>query len=143
MRQMTDCTIVSEHLHDEKPEELISLMEKLHGREDINRMIEAVEDERLSIEDVFSVALENKTKAGFHAAWVLEKLCEKNPIYALYFVDELCEKFDRICNQSSMREFAKLLAGLLSKADKGRIDRELAIKLQKREFAMQTRDEKC
>ena len=118
---MTGCTIVSEHLHDEKPEELISLMEKLHGREDINRMIEAVEDERLSIEDVFSVALENKTKAGFHAAWVLEKLCEKNPIYALYFVDELCEKFDRICNQSSMREFAKLLAGLLSKADKGRI----------------------
>ena len=83
MRQMTDCTIVSEHLHDEKPEELISLMEKLHGREDINRMIEAVEDERLSIENVFSVALENKTKAGFHAAWVLEKLCEKNPIYAL------------------------------------------------------------
>ena len=75
MRQMTDCTIVSEHLHDEKPEELISLMEKLHGREDINRMIEAVEDERLSIEDVFSVALENKTKSGFHAAWVLEKLC--------------------------------------------------------------------
>ena len=130
MRQMTDCTIVSEHLHDEKPEELISLMENLHGREDINRMIEAVEDERLSIEDVFSVALENKTKSGFHAAWVLEKLCEKNPIYALYFVDELCEKFDRICNQSSMREFAKLLAGLLSKADKGRIDRELAIKLQ-------------
>ena len=130
MRQMTDCTIVSKHLHDEKPEELISLMEKLHGREDINRMIEAVEDERLSIEDVFSVALENKTKAGFHAAWVLEKLCEKNPIYALYFVDELCEKFDLICNQSSMREFAKLLAGLLSKADKGRIDRELATKLQ-------------
>ena len=85
---MTDCTIVSEHLHDEKPEELISLMEKLHGREDINRMIEAVEDERLSIEDVFSVALENKTKSGFHAAWVLEKLCEKNPIYALYFVDD-------------------------------------------------------
>ena len=79
---------------------------------------------------MFSVALENKTKAGFHAAWVLEKLCEKNPIYALYFVDELCEKFDRICNQSSMREFAKLLAGLLSKADKGRIDRELATKLQ-------------
>lgn len=127
---MTDCRIVSEHLHDEKPEELISLMEKLHGREDINRMIEAVDDERLSIEDVFSVALENKTKSGFHAAWVLEKLCEKNPIYALYFVDELCEKFDRICNQSSMREFAKLLAGLLSKADKGRIDRELATKLQ-------------
>lgn len=88
---MTDCTIVSEHLHDEKPEELISLMEKLHGREDINRMIEAVEDERLSIEDVFSVALENKTKAGFLQLgfW---KSCVRKILFMHYILSMNCAK---------------------------------------------------
>lgn len=127
---MSDCKIFSGHSQGEKPEELVSLMENLHGREDICKMIAEIEDERLTIEEVFSVALENKSKAGFHAAWVLEKLCEKNPLYALYFVDELCEKFDHICNQSSMREFAKLLAVLLAKADKGRLDQDLSTKLR-------------
>lgn len=127
---MIDCTIFSGHSQGEKPEGLVSLMENLHGREDICKMIAEIEDERLTIEEVFSVALENKSKTGFHAAWVLEKLCEKNPLYALYFVDELCEKFDHICNQSSMREFAKLLAVLLAKADKGRLDQDLSTKLR-------------
>ena len=128
--QMSDCKIFSGHSQGEQPEELVSLMENLHGREDICKIIAEIEDERLTIEEVFSVALENKSKAGFHAAWVLEKLCEKNPLYALYFVDELCEKFDHICNQSSMREFAKLLAVLLAKADKGRLDQDLSTKLR-------------
>lgn len=127
---MSDCTIFSGHLQGEKPEEFVSIMGNIHGIEDIGKMIAEIEDERLSIVKVFSVALENKSKAGFHAAWVLEKLCEKNPLYALYFVDELCEKFDHICNQSSMREFAKLLAVLLAKADKGRLDQDLITKLR-------------
>lgn len=127
---MIDCTIFSGHSQGEKPEGLVSIMGNIHGREDICKIIAEIEDERLSIEKVFSVALENKSKAGFHAAWVLEKLCEKNPLYALYFVDELCERFDHICNQSSMREFAKLLAVLLAKADKGRLDQDLSTKLR-------------
>ncbi|MGM9820062.1 MAG: hypothetical protein ACI3Z9_04555 [Candidatus Onthomorpha sp.] len=127
---MIDCTIFSGHSQGEKPEELVSIMGNIHGIEDICKIIEEIENERLSIEKVFSVALENKSKAGFHAAWVLEKLCEKNPLYALYFADELCEKFDHICNQSSMREFAKLLAVLLAKADKGRLDQDLSTKLR-------------
>lgn len=127
---MSDCTIFSRHSQCEKPEGLVSIMGNIHGIEDICKMIAEIENERLSIEKVFSVALENKSKAGFHAAWVLEKLCEKNPLYALYFVDELCEKFDHICNQSSMREFAKLLAVLLAKADKGILDQDLSTKLR-------------
>lgn len=127
---MIDCTIFSGHSQGEKPEGLVSIMGNIHGIEDICKIIAEIEDERLAIEEVFSVALENKSKAGFHAVWVLEKLCEKNPLYALYFVDELCEKFDHICNQSSMREFAKLLAVLLAKADKGRLDQDLSTKLR-------------
>ncbi len=127
---MSDCKIFSGHSQGEQPEELVSIMGNIHGIEDICKIIAEIENERLSIEKVFSVALENKSKAGFHAAWVLEKLCEKNPLYALYFVDELCEKFDHICNQSSMREFAKLLAVLLAKADKGRLDQDLSTKLR-------------
>ncbi len=127
---MSDCTIFSGHSQGEKPEGLVSIIGNIHGIEDICKIIAEIEDERLTIEEVFSVALENKSKAGFHAAWVLEKLCEKNPLYALYFVDELCEKFDHICNQSSMREFAKLLAVLLAKADKGRLDQDLSTKLR-------------
>ena len=87
---MTDCTIVSEHLHDEKPEELISLMEKLHGREGINRMIEEVEDERLSIEDVLSVWKTKPNQAFMQLGFW--KSCVRKILFMHYILSMNCAK---------------------------------------------------
>ena len=64
----------------------------------INAFISRMEDEKSEIELLYQISMERKDKVGFHAAWILEKLCEKEPAYALFFIKPLMILIDSTIN---------------------------------------------
>ena len=56
----------------------------------INAFISRMEDEKSEIELLYQISMERKDKVGFHAAWILEKLCENSsPFSYLYLATSL------------------------------------------------------
>lgn len=91
----------------------------------INAFISRMEDEKSEIELLYQISMERKDKVGFHAAWILEKLCEKEPAYALFFIKPLMNDFNRFINKSTIRQYAKLLSNLLKLKNKNRLFEDL------------------
>ena len=99
------------------------------GIEVINRFISRIEGEEIEVELLYQISIERKDKVGFHAAWILEKLCEKEADYALFFIDRLMIVFNQIENKSTIRQYAKLLSNLLKLKNKKRLSIDLINKL--------------
>lgn len=92
----------------------------------IGRFIGRIEDGELPVSYLYELSMERNDKAGFHAAWILEKLCEKTPDYAEFLLEDLARDFDKIRNQSSMRAYAKLLSRLLRQQKRGKLSETLS-----------------
>lgn len=95
----------------------------------IGRFIGRIEDGELPVSYLYELSMERNDKASFHAAWILEKLCEKTPDYAEFLVEDLARDFDKIRNQSSMRAYAKLLSRLLRQQKRGILHETLSTML--------------
>lgn len=95
----------------------------------IERFIERIEDGELSVAYLYELSMERNDKTGFHAAWILEKLCEKTPDYAEFLMEDLARDFGKNRNQSSMRAYAKLLSRLLRQQKRGKLSETLSIML--------------
>lgn len=81
---------------------------------------------KLDVALLYRISVEYDDKIGFHAAWILEKLCEKTPDYAVIFVEELMNSFNRLTNKSTIRQYAKLISRLLKYDKKNLLNEELS-----------------
>lgn len=91
----------------------------------INAFISRMQDEETEVMLLYKISVERKDKVGFHAAWILEKLCGKEPAYALFFIENLINDFNQFSNKSTIRQYAKLLAKLLKLKNKNRLFEDL------------------
>lgn len=85
---------------------------------------------RLDVALLYRISVEYDDKIGFHVAWILEKLCEKTPDYAVIFVEELMISFNWFTNKSTIRQYAKLISRLLKYDTKNGLNEELSDKLR-------------
>ncbi len=100
------------------------------GIDAIGRFIRRIEDGELPVALFYDISMERNDRTGFHAAWILEKLCEKTPDYACLFIDSMAKDFNKIQYQGSMRAYAKLLSRLLRQQKRGKLNETLSAKLQ-------------
>lgn len=110
-------------------ESLIKELDCSMGIAAIERFIRRIKEGELSVVCLYEVSMERTDKTGFHAAWILEKLCERIPDYAELFIEELVGNFTEIQNQSSMRAYAKLLSRLLRQQKRGVLHETLSTML--------------
>lgn len=105
-------------------------LDSVIGLQSIDKFISDIISGRLDVALLYRLSIEYDDKIGFHAAWILEKLCEKEPDYAVFFVDELMLSFNRFTNKSTVRQYAKLISRLLKDDTKNRLSEELSNKLR-------------
>lgn len=105
-------------------------LDSVIGLQSIDKFISDIISGSLDVALLYRLSVEYDDKIGFHAAWILEKLCEKEPDYAVFFVDELMLSFNRFTNKSTVRQYAKLISRLLKDDTKNRLSEELSNKLR-------------
>lgn len=105
-------------------------LDSVIGLQSIDKFISDIISGSLDVALLYRLSVEYDDKIGFHAAWILEKLCEKEPDYAVFFVDELMLLFNRFTNKSTVRQYAKLISRLLKDDTKNRLSEELSNKLR-------------
>lgn len=110
-------------------ENLIAVLDRPMGVSSLQNAVSEIRNGVLEVEMLFSISLDCDNRSGFHAAWILEKLCEKFPEHSIGFVSELFARFGEIENPSTLRTYSRLLERLVKKARKGKIGQELGEKI--------------
>ena len=105
-------------------------LDSVIGLQTIDKFISDIMSGKLDVALLYRISVEYDDKIGFHAAWILEKLCEKTPDYAVIFVEELMISFNRFTNKSTIRQYAKLISRLLKYDTKNGLNEELSDKLR-------------
>lgn len=113
-----------------KQSDIESILAPAMGISAIDAFISRMQDEETEVMLLYKISVERKDKVGFHAAWILEKLCEKEPAYALFFIEDLINDFNKFSNKSTIRQYAKLISRLLKYDTKNRLSEELSDKLR-------------
>lgn len=108
-----------------KQSDIESILAPAMGISAIDAFISRMQDEETEVMLLYKISEERKDKVGFHAAWILEKLCGKEPAYALFFIENLINDFNKFSNKSTIRQYAKLLAKLLKLKNKNRLFEDL------------------
>lgn len=96
------------------------------GVSSLQNAVSEIRNGVLDVRMLFSISLDCNNRSGFHAAWILEKLCEKYPEQSDSFIAELFARFGEIANPSTLRSYARLLERLVKKTRKGKLSEELA-----------------
>jgi hypothetical protein len=76
-----------------KQSDIESILAPAMGISAIDAFISRMQDEETEVMLLYKISVERKDKVGFHAAWILEKLCGKEPAYALFFIEDLINDF--------------------------------------------------
>ncbi len=102
---------------------LIDTLNKPIGLNILNNLIKEIESER-DVELIYSLSKSENKKVEFHCAWLLEKLCTKDPWFSVHFLSDLLNDFNKISNHSALREFSKIIAMLLN--NKAKLPKEIS-----------------
>lgn len=101
-------------------EYLIHYYDKPIGRKSIQEIIEEIEKECFPISVLYEISFTEKQKIGFHAAWTIEKMYEKDIEIIDLVVKDILKDYNKISNYACARHYGKLVAKILELNKKGK-----------------------
>ena len=101
-------------------EYLIHYYDKPIGRKSIQEIIEEIEKECFPISVLYEISFTEKQKIGFHAAWTIEKMYEKDIEIIDLVVEDILKDYNKINNYACARHYGKLVAKILELNEKGK-----------------------
>lgn len=101
-------------------EYLIEFYNKPMGRQCLANIIKDIEQECFPISVLFEMSFTEKQKIGFHAAWTIEKMYEKNIAIIDLVIVDILKNYNKIPNYACARHYGRMVALVLELNSKGR-----------------------
>lgn len=94
-------------------EYLIEFFNKPMGRQCLEDIIKDIEKERFPIGVLYEISFTEKQKIGFHAAWTIEKMYEKNIEIIDLVIEDILKDYNKIPNYACARHYGRMIALVL------------------------------
>ncbi len=101
-------------------EYLIEFYDKPIGKDCLRDIIQDIEKESFPISILYEMSFKEKQKIGFHAAWTIEKMYEKDIGVIDLLIVDLIKDYNRIPNYACARHYGRMLALALKHNAKGK-----------------------
>lgn len=101
-------------------EYLIEFYDKPIGKDCLRDIIKDIEKECFPISVLYDISFKEKQKIGFHAAWTIEKMYEKDIEVIDLIIEDLLKDYNTIPNYACARHYGRMLALALKLNAKGK-----------------------
>lgn len=101
-------------------EYLIEFYNKPIGKDCLRDIIRDIEKESFPISVLYEISFTEKQNIGFHAAWTIEKMYEKDVLVTDLIIEDLLKDYNTIPNYACARHYGRILALALKLNQKGK-----------------------